>query len=146
METSNNTIIVDSSGLISLIVESDSNHAAAVSAANNFGLPDAATALIPAEIFAETLNILGKKFGHEYAAGTVQAVLDSSAFAVVPTTHVIRLDALEQFRAQPGGVSYTDCLVMATADRLATRHIFGFDSVFRQSGYQVPQLSDDEAA
>ena len=36
METSNNLIIVDSSGLISLIVESDSNHGKALAFANQF--------------------------------------------------------------------------------------------------------------
>jgi len=134
METRSNPIIVDSSGLISLVVETDSNHGAAVAIANDFvGLPN--KALVPAEVFAETLNILGKKFGHEYAAGTVQAVLESSAFAVVPTSDVTRLDAVDQFRTAPGGVSFTDCLVMKVADEFGTKVVFGFDKQFEDAGY-----------
>jgi uncharacterized protein len=135
METSNNLIIVDSSGLISLVVESDGNHGSALVIANQFvGAED--MALVPAEVFAETLNILGKKFGHEYAAETVQAVLESSAFTVVPTSDVTRIDAVEQFRTAPAGVSFTDCLVMKVADEFGTKDIFGFDKQFEDAGYK----------
>src|SRR4051794_12090962 len=108
METSSNFIIVDSSGLISLIVQGDSNHDPAIAIANDF-VGAQGKALVPAEVLAETLNILGKEFGHEYAAGTVQAVLESSASAVVPTSDVARLDAVDRFRTAPAGVSFTDC-------------------------------------
>src|SRR3712207_7364869 len=135
MATSSKHIIVDSSGLISLVVQSDSNHSEAIAIANDFvGLPN--KALVPAEVFAETLNILGKKFGHEYAAGTVQAVLDSSAFAVVPTSDVTRLDAVDQFRTAPAGVSFTHCLVMKVADEFGTKVIFGFDKQFADADYK----------
>jgi predicted nucleic-acid-binding protein len=103
-------------------------------------------ALVPAEVFAETLNILGKKFGREYAAETVQAVLDSSAFAVVPTSDITRLDAVEQFRATPGGVSFTDCLVMKVADEVGTRSTFGFDKQFETAGYMRLKPTADQAA
>ncbi len=135
METSSNLIIVDSSGLISLVVESDSNHGKALAMANGC-VGSQGKALVPAEVFAETLNILGKKFGHEYAAGTVQAVLESSAFAVVPTSDVTRLDAVDQFRTAPAGVSFTDCLVMKVADEHGTKDIFGFDKQFEDAGYR----------
>src|SRR5688572_30030234 len=134
METSSKFIIVDSSGLISLVVESDSNHGAAVAIANDL-VGAEGKALVPGEVFAETLNILGKKFGHEYAAGTVQAVLESSAFVIVPTSDVSRLDAVEQFRTAPATVSFTDCLVMNVADEYGTKDIFGFDKQFEEAGY-----------
>ena len=92
---------------------------------------------MPAEVFAESLNILGKKFGHEYAVATVQAVLESSAFAVVPTSDVSRLDAVEQFRTAPAGVSFTDCLVMKVANEHGTKDIFGFDKQFEDAGYNL---------
>ncbi len=135
METSSNPIIVDSSGLASLVVASDSNHGKALAIANEC-VGSQSKALVPAEVFAETLNILGKKFGHEYAAGTVQAVLESSAFAVVPTSDVTRLDAVDQFRTAPAGVSFTDCLVMKVADEYGTKDIFGFDKQFEDAGYR----------
>jgi predicted nucleic acid-binding protein len=144
METGTKSIIVDSSGLISLIVPGDSNHAAAVQAAHALDATNA-TALIPAEVFAETLNVLGKFYGHQGAAGTVQAVLESSAFAVIPSSDTTRLDALDQFRGVPNGVSYTDCLVMQTAYHRNTRDIFGFDTTFRKHGYTTPPVKDKAA-
>ncbi len=145
MATSSNLIIVDSSGLISLVVESDSNHGAALAIANDLvGSKD--KALVPAEVFAATLNILGKKFGHEYAAGTIQAVLESSAFAVVPTSDVTRLDAVEQFRIASAGVSFTDCLVMKVADEFGTKDVFGFDKQFEDAGYRRLKPSARQAA
>ena len=135
MATGSKHIIVDSSGLISLVVQSDSNHSEAIAIANDF-VGGQGKALVPAEVFAETLNILGKKFGHEYAAGTVQAVLESSAFAVVPTSDVTRLEAVDHFRTAPAGVSFTDCLVMKAADEFGTKDIFGFDKQFEAAGYK----------
>jgi predicted nucleic acid-binding protein len=137
METSSKSIIVDSSALISLIVESDSNHGAAVAIANDF-VDAEGKALVPAEVFAETLNILGKKFGHERAAEASEAILDSAAFLVIPTSDTIRQDAVELFRTMPGGVSYTDCLVMVTADHHGTGIVFGFDETFNRQGYELP--------
>jgi predicted nucleic acid-binding protein len=137
METSSPTIVADSSGLISLTLESDSNHLAAMAIANEF-VGAQTRALIPAEVFAETLNILGKKFGHERAAQASDAILESSAFLVVPTSDTVRLDAVELFRTVPAGVSYTDCLVMVTADHHNTRVVFGFDEIFSKQGYKLP--------
>jgi predicted nucleic acid-binding protein len=140
METNNSTIIVDSSGLISLAIESDSNHKKAKDFAQLF-IAQKIVAFIPCEVFAETLNILGKKFGHEQAAEAIEALLESSAFLVVPTSDIERRDAVAFFRTMPGGVSYTDSLVMAVADQNNTRSVFGFDDIFSKRGYQLPSLS-----
>jgi predicted nucleic acid-binding protein len=43
-------------------------------------------------------------------------------------------------------VSFTDCLVMAVADRFGTKVIFGFDEVFRKNGYRIPELPKEEQA
>jgi predicted nucleic acid-binding protein len=144
----NSLIIVDSSGLISLAIKSDSNHRIAVSIANNF-VGAQTRALIPAEVFAETLNILGKKFGHDPAAQASDAIRESAAFIVTPTSDTVRLDAVELFRSVPASVSYTDCLVMVTASHHKTRDIFGFDEIFTKRGYQLPATdvtSEEQAA
>jgi predicted nucleic acid-binding protein len=49
---------------------------------------------------------------------------------------VIRLDAVEQFRTAPAGVSFTDCLVMKVADEFGTKDVFGFDKQFEDAGYK----------
>jgi predicted nucleic acid-binding protein len=43
--------------------------------------------------------------------------------------------ALKKFESLPQAVSFTDCLVMATADEYATSDIFGFDKQFADAGY-----------
>jgi hypothetical protein len=43
--------------------------------------------------------------------------------------------ALDKFAVLPQGVSFTDCLVMATADAYFTKDIFGFDKQFADAGY-----------
>ena len=145
MATSNNLIIIDSSGLISLVVDTDSNHTAALAAAKQYvGKQD--KALLPAEVFAETLNVLGKKFGHRYAVAGLQAILESAALIVVPTSDVARLDAVEYFRVAPSGVSFTDCLVMKVADEHGTKSIFGFDKQFADAGYKLLRPATKHAA
>jgi hypothetical protein len=63
MGVSNNVTIVDSSGMVSLVVETDSNHTAAVAAVNRL-IGARTEAAVLSEVF-ETLNILGKKFFHQ---------------------------------------------------------------------------------
>jgi hypothetical protein len=45
-----------------------------------------------------------------------------------------------QSRAE--SVSFTDCMVMATADHYGTRLIFGFDEVFRKNGYVMQEEAE----
>src|SRR5438552_3565293 len=125
METKSKTIIADSSGLISLLIDTDSNHDVAVKAATKLA-EDGTSVLIPSEVLAETINILGKKFGHEQTAQVVDDLSQSAAFLVVPTSDIMRKDALARFRVATASVSYTDCLVMAVADTHGTKEIFGF--------------------
>ncbi len=140
METKNSNdrlIIADTSGLLSLAIDTDANHHLAVTAAK--GLADKQSmVVVPGEIFTETINALGKRFGHARAIETAQTLTESSILLVIDTDELIRLDALKIFRTAPAGVSFTDCLVMATADKYETREIFGFDEIFSRQGYQLP--------
>ena len=55
-------------------------------------------------------------------------------------------EALKRFAQHPASVSFTDCVVMALADRVRTKTIFGFDEVFRKNGYRLPEAPNQEAA
>lgn len=137
MATRNNSdrlIIADASGLVSIAITTDTNHQRAIAAATDLANKQS-VAIIPGEIFAETINILGKKFGHDRALHTAQTLLNSSDFLILDTEEDTRLDALKLFQTAPADVSFTDCLVMATADKYETREIFGFDSIFSKKGY-----------
>ena len=55
-------------------------------------------------------------------------------------------EALERFAYQPASVSFIDCIVMALADRLGTKLIFGFDEVFHKKGYRLPEAPKKQQA
>jgi predicted nucleic acid-binding protein len=132
----NRTIIADASGLISLTVTTDSNHGVAKTYIEAL-LPDKAI-VVPTEIFAETVNLLGKKFGHGKAIEAVQILADFAWFTIEPTSDLVRDRALEIFEDVGQDVSYTDCLVMAMAEQHGTIDIFGFDEIFFKRGFSLP--------
>jgi predicted nucleic acid-binding protein len=101
--------------------------------------------VIPCDIFAETVNILGKKFGHADALAAVEILLAGAVFAVEETDADVRAGALTLFGSLPEGVSYTDCVVMAMATANNTEHVFGFDDVFSKNGYQLPEARKEAA-
>jgi predicted nucleic acid-binding protein len=137
MEKTHNLIIADSSALISLAIVSDSNHVSAktyMQQTAQAGRP----IIVPSEVFAETVNILGKKFGHKRALEAVQIISDTAVFLIRPTSDLIRSIALDMFGGVETSVSYTDCLVMAMAEQHGTVDVFGFDEIFSKRGYFLP--------
>ena len=140
METSKgHVIIADTSGLISLFLPGDHNHRVAVRAAGELQ-NEHKDILIPAAVYVEFLNILGRKVGHTAA---LAAVAELSPPFLVLTMQANMTHALKKFETLPQAVSFTDCLVMATADEYETRAIFGFDKQFADAGYTRLEPSMD---
>lgn len=137
--------IIDSSALVALMYPGDADHAKAVAIGAALDA-EHRPVLVPVEVLVETLNILGKKFGHALAVEVGERLLrEDGPLIFQPTESPIR-KALEKWAGQPGGVSYTDCAVMAYADQYQTQEIFGFDDVFRKHGYRLPVAPcEDEA-
>jgi predicted nucleic acid-binding protein len=124
METrSEDVIIADTSGLISLFLPGDHNHTMAVKAAEELR-SEQKSILIPAAVYVELLNILGRMVGHSAALAVLPEL--APPFIVLTTQYNVR-QALKKFAELPQSVSFTDCLVMATADEYETVDIFGFD-------------------
>src|SRR5439155_8211049 len=110
----------------------DQNHAVALQAARNLKSAHK-DILIPADVFVEFPNTLGRKAGHKAALAEVTEL--TPPFLVLrEQTNVTQ--ALKKFEAVPQAVSFTDCLVMAVADEYATLDIFGFDRQFEDAGYR----------
>lgn len=129
------TVIADSSGIISLINKTDKNHARAVEISG--GLAKArGTIIVPSEVFSESLNIAGKKLGHRIALIIADKIQTAETFVIFDINEEIRKRAIEIFKNQPESVSFTDCVVMASADSFKTKDIFGFDDAFGKSGYK----------
>jgi predicted nucleic acid-binding protein len=122
-KTTEQPIIADTSGLVSLATDTDHNHKPATQAAAQLRETQRPI-ILPSDVFVE-VNVLGKRSGHETAFGTAEALLNpSSQFVLIETTSHMGA-ALEKFKNQSQAVSLTDCIVMAVADHYGTKDIFG---------------------
>jgi predicted nucleic acid-binding protein len=120
-----------------MTIRSDSKHHHAVAGAQYLA-ERASTILIPAEVLAETINILGKKFDRTQAIAAGRKLTHDEAFVIIETNSLMRSRALDLMAESAGSVSYVDCLVMAVADHHDTRLVFGFDDIFQKRGYFLP--------
>ena len=134
MTNNKGVIIADTSGLISLFSPDDRNHTEAINAAKLL-TNDKKTILIPAAVYVEFLNVLGRKVGHAVALAAV-AELTPPFVVLSEPANLPQSPALKKFANIPEAVSFTDCLVMAVADEYGTSDIFGFDKQFQDAGYR----------
>jgi predicted nucleic acid-binding protein len=134
METSKEGVIIaDTSGLVSLFSPDDRNHTEAVKAAKRLQ-HEKRDILIPAAVFVEFLNVMGRKAGHAVALAAVTE-LTPPFLVLSESSPLLDSPALFIFEAAPEAVSFTDCLVMTVADEYGTQDIFGFDKQFEDAGY-----------
>ncbi len=129
-------LIADTSALISLTSVADRNHAAAVAASEDLS-SEQATILVPYDVLAETINMIGKKEGHAKAVDVAQLLSSTPPFVVIDSATQTRQAALARFATLPQSVSYTDAVVMSCADTYETTRIFGFDEAFAKNGYHI---------
>ena len=129
-------VVADTSGLMSLLVDTDANYPKALALSRTLEESQGAV-ILSSHVFSELMNVLGKKQGHQKAVSVGQHILSSPNYLVLGSEKELA-EALERFAKQPASVSFTDCLVMSLADRYGTKLIFGFDEVFRKSGYRLP--------
>lgn len=138
-------ITFDSSALVALLTENDADHMKAVAISRSL-VAQSRSVILPSEVLAESLTIIGKKYGlpAAVARGTYLARQMQDGALLIPQVHVDTLhNALAKLVTQPQSVSYIDCLVMAYADRYQTREIFGFDAAFARNGYRLPTVSEE---
>jgi predicted nucleic acid-binding protein len=132
-------VIIDSSALIAMLSETDADHGRAVAVREALSAED--QSLLPYEVLAETLNVLGRKLDRGSANVAARVLLrmheDGEIRLVDPSPGVIKR-ATELQPTATGGPSFVDCLVMAYADQYDTPYIFGFDATFRKNGYSLP--------
>jgi len=133
--TADPPIIADTSALVSLAVETDQNHLPATQEANRLRKVSRAI-ILPSDVFVETINILGKRIGHDTALKAAGELLRPGSQFVLIETRPYLIAALEKLKGLPPAVSLTDCLVMTIADDYGTKEIFGFDRQFADAGYR----------
>ena len=145
----NRPVILDSSALIAQINLADSLHEKA-QAINTVLSQTERQVILPYEVFAEAMNIFGKKVGRIEAARAGKAILARHATGslVIATSSAPILDAaLELLQTAKGqSPSFVDCLVMVYADVHKTTEVFGFDETFAKNGYQLPAAPNKQQA
>src|SRR5919202_592725 len=145
----NNPVILDSSALIAEINLADSLHEQA-QAINDILSQTQREVILPYEVFAEAMNIFGKKVGRIEAARAGKALLArhvSGSLRIVPSSETILAAALDLLPTAKGqSSSFVDCLVMVSADYYQTQEIFGFDDAFAKNGYRLPEAADARQA
>jgi predicted nucleic acid-binding protein len=149
---SQTVVILDSSALIAQLNVKDLWHQKADAIAKVIAHTDRHVVL-PSEVFAETLNRIGNNIGRHAAVIAGQALLARHTTGDILLTHspptlvAGALELLHTVETPPDKrPSFVDCLVMATADFYGTHEIFGFDTVFAQNGYHLPNTSEQQAA
>jgi predicted nucleic acid-binding protein len=133
-KTVDQPFIADSSALVSLIDENDHNHKEAVKAAEKYRQASRPI-ILPLDVFVETINVIGKKFGHDLAMKAARYLLSADSEFILLETRPYLIAALNKFDVQAPAVSLTDCIIMAIADDYGTKEIFGFDKQFKDAGY-----------
>lgn len=147
METKSKAIIADASALVSLVDSHDTNHTRAVEEGQQYLSSTSQPIVLPTETLAETINILGKKFGRALAVEAVRSFLQPASQFLVVSTELNDIErALDLFSNIKQSVSFTDCIVMAVADRYGTKDIFGFDKQFEDAGYNLMRPAAKRAA
>lgn len=138
MPTLTEVAILDSSALVSLLNTADSLHGQALLIST--GIEQANINLIlPYEVFAETLNVIGKKISNTAAIRAGQAIIENGFIMPMPPSDLVT-KTLANLAHQKSSVSYIDCLVMQWADHYGTSAIFGFDAVFVANGFHLPKI------
>jgi predicted nucleic acid-binding protein len=133
-------IVLDSSAIVSLLHEDDSRHHEALAIAGRIG-GRRVDIIMPAEVFAETMNVIGKKRGNSTAIAQGRYLLGETGYFLQTSRLEVMQAALTKLENQKNSVSFIDCLVMAWADHYQTKSIFGFDGAFAAAGYALPASS-----
>ncbi len=130
-------IIADTSGIVSLVNDYDSNHNLSIIAAKS--IYNKGFIIVSCEVFSEIINIVGKKIDKESAVQTGKMLLNSTTFVIKESNQKIRNNALLKFQKLSNSVSFTDCIVMSFSDyyQLENKYIFGFDKIFKKEGYNI---------
>ena len=123
-------IIADTSALVSLATDTDHNHIPAKEAAAQLR-EGSRPIILPADIFVETINVLGKRSGHERALKAAAELLrPGSQFVLIET--ISYLHRGPRSRRRP---LYT--LVTSAIGEQSTGHLFKINASFSLISYSM---------
>jgi predicted nucleic acid-binding protein len=134
-------ILIDSSAIYALVVPSDAYHLEAV-AFLRVTLKHANVFVLLDLVFAETMTLLRARGGTAFAVPFGHELRRNPAYHWQPLGVEGERDTWAAFQQYDDKAwSYTDCALLAMAQRLAVPQVFSFDSHIDQMPYvvRVPQ-------
>lgn len=123
------SVVIDSNILIAARLASDQNHESGTAIANGIDTGSLPPARIPDDVLAEVLNYLHTRTGNNVATETLDGVLSAANFEVVRTAESDFQTGRSLFR-QYEGLSFTDAVLCAYAERSGTEYLYSFDDDF----------------
>ncbi len=130
------TLLIDTSALHALNYAKDDNHSAAVLYFKS--LAGRVKPILTEWIFIETMNLTKARLGPTYAIAFGRSLKASQAFYPFDLTENDKRVTWNIFeRYYDKAWSYTDCSLLAVAQRLEIRRVFTFDHHIRQMGLDV---------
>lgn len=130
------TLLIDTSALHALNYVRDDNHARAVRYFKS--LAGRVKPVLTEWVFIETMNLTKARLGPTHAIAFGQHLKTSRAFYPFPLADIDKQATWEIFiKYHDKDWSYTDCSLLAIAQRLNIRRIFAFDHHFRQMGLEL---------
>ena len=130
------TLLIDTSALHALNYARDDNHLKAVTYFKT--LAGRVKPILTEWVFVETMNLTKARLGPWYAIEFGRRLKASHAFYPLILTDIDKQASWDIFeRYQDKKWSYTDCSLLAVAQRLTIRRIFAFDHHFEQMGLEV---------
>ena len=89
-------------------------------------------------VISETLTLLARKAGHEFALRKAALIYSSSELRILRPDGADELRALEFFKKfADQDASFTDCVSFALMRRLRYRTAFSFDRHFKMAGFEI---------
>jgi predicted nucleic acid-binding protein len=135
-------VVVDANVLIAARLSRDQNHERGRAIAQAIDQGVVPTAFVPSDVLEEIINYLQARAGHEVAAETLDAVIESSGFSLRQTTKSDFDTGRSLFRRYDP-LSLTDAVIVAMMQRADIDYLYsfddGFDSVSQITRFTTPE-------
>jgi predicted nucleic acid-binding protein len=119
--------LIDTSAIYALTVQGDAHHTAALKFAREW-LNRQNAFILPEWVFVETMTLLKARFGSAVALRVGQDLRHQPAYRWLPLGREDEREMWAIFQKYADKAwSYTDCALLALAQRLSVRDVFAFD-------------------
>lgn len=130
-------IFVDTGAFLARYVAVDQYHGRATAAWERLA-KDKLRCFTSNFVLDETLTLLARRAGYDFAAQRARNILASQAIEILRPVKRHEEQAVELFEKYGDQqVSFTDCVSFALMREARIRRVFGFDRHFRSAGFEL---------